>query len=62
MKKFLFSAITLICGLTLKAQMVNDTPLKDIDVEYVQIAGTSKLLSTKLTIEIDFGQRTKFFS
>lgn len=62
MKKILLSALILICGITLKAQTVNDVPLKDIDVEYVQIVGTSKLLSTKLTIEIDFGQRTKFFS
>jgi hypothetical protein len=62
MKKILFTASIIICGLTVKAQTVNDTPLKDIDVEYVQILGTSKLLSTKLTIEIDFGQRTKFFS
>ena len=62
MIKFLFSAIILICGLTLKAQTVNDIPLQDIDVEYVQIVGTSKLLSTTLTIEIDFRQRTKLFS
>lgn len=48
--------------LNLKAQTVNDIPIKDIDVEYVQIVGTSKLLSNKLSIEIDFGQRTKFFS
>ena len=32
------------------AQTVNEIPLKDIDVEYVQIVGRSKLLSTKLTI------------
>ncbi len=51
MKKILFTASIIICGLTVKAQTVNDTPLKDIDVEYVQILGTSKLLSTKLTIE-----------
>src|SRR5690554_6693202 len=62
MKKLLLSAVILVCSLTMKAQTVNDIPLKDIDVEYVQIVGTSKLLSTKLTIEIDFGQRTKFFS
>ena len=62
MKKLLLSAVILVCSLTMKAQTVNDTPLKDIDVEYVQIVGTSKLLSTKLTIEIDFGQKTKFFS
>ncbi len=62
MKKLLLSAVILVCSLTMKAQTVNDIPLKDIDVEYVQIVGTSKLLSTKLTIEIDFGQKTKFFS
>jgi hypothetical protein len=44
------------------AQTVNDVPLKDIDVEYVQIVGTQKLLSTKVMIQIDFGQRTKLFS
>lgn len=62
MKTLLLSALILLCSLTIKAQTVNDVPLTDIDVEYVQIVGTSKLLSTKLTIEIDFGQRTKFFS
>jgi hypothetical protein len=44
------------------SQTVNDVPIKDIDVEYVQIVGTSKALSNKLTIQIDFGQRTKYFS
>lgn len=43
------------------AQRVNETPLKDIDVEYVQIVETSKLLSTKVTIQLDFGQRNKRF-
>lgn len=55
-------AIGLLCfAITLKAQTVNDIPLKDIDVDYVQIIGTSKLMSTQLTIELDFGQRNKFF-
>lgn len=62
MKRILLSSLVLVFSLTIKAQTVNDIPLKDIDVEYVQIVGTSKLLSTKLTIQIDFGQRTKFFS
>jgi hypothetical protein len=62
MKKILFTALILAGGTSLKAQTVNDIPLKDIDVEYVQIVGTSRILSTKLTIEIDFGQRTKLFS
>lgn len=62
MKKLLLFTVILASSLTTKAQTVNDIPLKDIDVEYVRIVGTSKLLTTKLTIEIDFGQHTKFFS
>lgn len=44
------------------AQTVNNVPIKDIEVEYIQIVGTSKFMSTKVTIAIDFGQSTKFFS
>lgn len=47
------------CGYS---QTVNDIPIKDIDVEYIQIVGTGKLLSNKVTIEIDFGQENKVFS
>lgn len=43
-------------------QTVNNIPLKEINVDYIQIVGTSKLLSTKVTIEIDFGQRNKMFN
>jgi len=52
----------LFLSLMLKAQTVNEIPIKDIDVEYVQIVGYTKLLSTKLAIQIDFGQKSKFFS
>ena len=62
MKKLSLLLLFIIGILDLKAQTVNDIPIKDIDVEYVQIVGTSKLFSTKLTIQIDFGQKTKFFS
>jgi hypothetical protein len=62
MKKIFLFITLFICAISLKAQTVNDLPIKDIDVEYVQIVGTSKLFSTKLTIQIDFGQRTKYFS
>lgn len=44
------------------SQTINGTPLKDIDVEYIQIVGTSKLLSTKVTINLDFGQEDKFWN
>lgn len=62
MKTIILLTFLVVSSLNLTAQTVNDIPIKDIDVEYVQIVGTSKLFSTKLTIQIDFGQRTKFFS
>ena len=43
------------------AQTINNVPLKDIDVEYIEIVGTPTVLSTKLTIELDFGQENKFW-
>ena len=42
--------------------MVNDQPIGEIDVKYLEIVGTSRGLSDKMNIEIDFGQDTKFFS
>jgi len=45
----------------LNAQTVNDIPISEIEVEHIQIVGTSKLLSTKVVVNIDFGQRDKFF-
>jgi len=62
MKKYLLLAGFLFAGLGMYGQTVNNVPLKDIDVEYVLIVGTSKFMSTKVTIEIDFGQRTKLWS
>jgi len=44
------------------SQSVNDVPIKDIDVDYIQIVGTSKLMSNKVTVEIDFGQENKYWS
>lgn len=44
------------------AQTVNDVPIKDINVDYVQIIGTGRGLSTKMNIRLDFGQETKSFS
>lgn len=55
-----FIAINLV-SFSLLAQTVNDIPIKDIDVEYVQIVGAAKFFSTKVVVGIDFGQRTKYF-
>lgn len=44
------------------SQTVNDIPIKDIDVEYIQIVGTAKLMSNKVSIQIDFGQENSYWS
>lgn len=54
---FLINASALVFS-----QTVNDVPLRDIDVDYVQIIGTGRSLSTKVNVEIDFGQETKSIS
>lgn len=59
---FLSIAVCLCISISAFSQTVNDIPVKDIDVDYVQIVGTSKLFSNKVSIEIDFGQENKFFS
>lgn len=62
MKKITLFLFVLCLFSNLSAQTVNDIPLKDIDVEYIQVIGTSKLLSTKTVVQIDFGQSTKLFN
>ncbi len=61
MKKLLL-CFALLFGVVCFGQTINGKPLKDLDVEYLQILGTTKMMSTKLTITIDIGQKTKFFS
>jgi len=58
--------LVLVCTLAFSvltfSQTVNETPIADIDVEYLQIVGTGRLFSDKVRIEIDFGQNTTFFA
>jgi hypothetical protein len=61
MKKILILSLVGLASYSM-AQTVNDIPIKDIDVDYVQIIGTGRSLSTKVDIEIDFGQETKSIS
>ncbi len=58
----LLLCLTFLFTVSFYGQTINGKPLKDLDVEYLQIVGTSKMMSSKLTIAIDIGQKTKFFS
>ncbi len=59
---FIFFTIWVFGFSNAYSQTVNDVLIKDIDVQYIQIVGTSQILSNKVTIEIDFGQLNKVFS
>lgn len=54
--------LVLMLGCFANAQTVNDIPLKELDVEYILIVGEGKMFSDKVSVKIDFGQNTKFFS
>ena len=59
MKKLVLSFALLIACLTMQAQSVDDVPFSEIDTEYVQLVGVSKLFSNKVVISIDYGQERK---
>ena len=59
MKKLTLLILLVSAGMF--SQTINDVPVKDIDVEFIQILGYGKLFSKKVTIQIDFGQDTQFF-
>lgn len=62
MKRLLLGLSLLLCTANVFSQTVNNVLIKDINVDYVQIVGTSKFLSTKVFVQIDFGQETKLFN
>ena len=60
--KIIITLMLLLNFVSSNCQTVNDIPISELDVEYIRIVGTSKFLSTQITVELEFGQRTKFFS
>ncbi len=59
-----FFALLFLFGAKLSySQTVNNTPIKDIDVEYIEIVGKSaKAFSRKLKVNLDFGQKNRAFT
>ena len=64
MKKIIILSVLLtVAMLSVNAQTINDIPIQDIDVEFVQIVGTAKMMNpNKVTIAVNFGQENKVFS
>jgi len=63
MKKLILISLLFIGFVSnIQAQTVNETPISEVDVEYVQIVGTGKFFSSKVSIQLDFGQETTLFT
>ncbi|HLW32943.1 MAG TPA: hypothetical protein VKX40_11815 [Aequorivita sp.] len=62
MKKLILLTIFLFTINLTFSQSVNDVPLRDIPAQYVQILGTGKMFSSKLNIQLDFGQKDSMWS
>jgi hypothetical protein len=57
MKKLILLSLGLICYFGGFSQTVNDVPLNQIDVEYVQLIGKGS--GRKVKVDFDFGQKTR---
>lgn len=63
MKKILFSSLFLLFLATSgEAQVVIDgTNINDMDISYCELRGRTKFMSTKMVVNVDFGQKFKWF-
>jgi hypothetical protein len=63
MKKITLLIIVIMMSFVSYAQVfVNDVDINKLEgVKYVELLGTSKFLSTKLVVSVDYGQEQKLF-
>lgn len=59
--KYTIIYLLLLIG-PLKAQTINGIPLDSLNTKFCQIVGTGKLFSNDLTIQLDFGQKNRYWS
>lgn len=63
MKKFVLSfLIVMSCIFASYSQESKNDSIKDKQYVYCEIVGTGKLFSTKVSIEVDFGQETGYWT
>lgn len=61
MKKILLPLF--LCFTTLgTAQYIGDKDIRNITSPYIEVTVTSRLLSDKVNVDVDAGQKTKYFS
>ena len=61
MKKILVVLTLMFAFAISNAQSVNGVKVQDFKTEYVELLGTSRFMSNKVAISVDYGQERKFF-
>jgi len=62
MKKVYLILFSIFLATNIYAQTVNDIPIEELEMEYIQIVGQAKFLSSKIKVKVDFGQQSDFFT
>ncbi|VBB48593.1 conserved exported hypothetical protein [uncultured Paludibacter sp.] len=61
MKKLIFITVLMLSVIGMKAQ-TNDSTIVASQFQYCEIIGTSGFLTTKVKINVDYGQETSFWN
>ena len=57
LKLFLLAILSIGCFSFAQAQFVNETPIGEIDADYIRVwSDSGPLLSSKITVRVDWGQ------
>ena len=57
LKLFLLTILSVGCFSLAQAQFVNETPIGEIDADYIRVwSDSGPLLSSKITVRVDWGQ------
>lgn len=61
MKTTLLSILLLLSAKYSFSQTVNNIPISELNTNFIEIVATQKLMSKKVTIQLDFGQQINSF-
>jgi len=63
MKRFIIIILLILPGLSFSQVKVDGVDINSLEgIKYIEIVGFERLLSTKVTVTIDYGQKMKFGS
>ena len=62
MQKLSIVILLSLLSVTVRSQSIGNKKLSEIDVDYIEIEAVSRLFTTSMFIELDYGQKTKLLT